>query len=145
MLNRRDVLSALTALPLFSIEKSIDNPPKDDAVDTNYSLCQILVLAREKNKSFRRKQWVGDMTIHHGMDNELISVIRNLEFTNFSVNVAFRCFVPSIADLLATDWELGESEYHYIISQHTVHETENTQYIAGKMGEWTYYNVKPTP
>lgn len=137
MLNRRDVLSALTALPLFSIEKSIDNPPKDDTIDTNYSLCQILVLAREKNKSFRRKQWENVWSIHHGLDNQLISLGHQR---------LVKPYVPSIADLLATDWELGESEYHYIVypNEVIVKENENTQYVVGKMGEWTYFNVKPT-
>jgi len=133
MINRRDVLSALTALPFYSIKKSIDNPPKDENVDTNYSLCQILVLAREKNKSFRRKQWGNDWTIHHGMDNQLRLIPVSALGREITVP-----YSPSITDLLATDWELGETEYYYIISQHIVNETENTQYIIGKTGEWTY-------
>jgi hypothetical protein len=143
MLNRRDVLSALTALPLYSIEKSIDNyPPKDENIDTNYSLCQILILAREKNKSFRRKLWGNDWTIHHGMDNQLISLNVNYFLTGYPNGKITVPYSPSIADLLATDWELGESEYHYFVKDFLASAEELPM---GKMGEWMTYNVKPTP
>ena len=146
MLNRRDVLSSLATLPLFSLDKSIDNPPKADSIDTNYSLCDILVLAREQNKGFARKQW-GQIstsismlghptvfecqrrTIHHGMDNQLVyKTITYGGKSGWEIWTTQLFYTPSIADLLATDWELVEdTEYHFIPKKidRTVDKDEN--------------------